>query len=380
MSVFEKLKPATEKQKMLLAALRSKDADLVGAFGPSGTGKSLISCAFGVEAVREGQYARFIVARPIVDVRAEREYTAAELGEFYYKLAGDYLYDLLQDYVGRDELTSLISEGKIILADLSFLRGRTFDNSLILLDDAQLASPVMITEMLVRVGSGSKLVVAGDPVFQVREGDELNGAALARQLLSNEERAVVIDFGVKDIVRPGAKRGFKLAMEMRLRRRRLSEEEKKIVDIAYVHAPDADIVTVVMLKDLKEKYELSNVPDALMVSKEGRLGRLIGRNGERIGKIEKETGLFLRGVELTTNFVDLVIALHPLTWLKKYIVNADIVGPNLEVVVDADEYPRFVGRKGAHVRFIDEALRRMMGIGVRAVSRRVQKPRARRKR
>ncbi len=378
MSVLEKIKPATEKQRMLLAALKSKDADLIGAFGPSGTGKSLITCAYGIEAVQKGEYARFIVARPIVDVKAEKEFTAAELGEFYYKLASDYLFDLLQDYVSREELASLIESGKVVLADLNFLRGRTFDRSLVFLDDAQLASPLMLTEMLIRVGTDSKLVVAGDPVFQVREGEELNGAALAREVLSNEEKAVVIDFGVKDIVRPGAKRGFKLAMEMRLRRRKLSEEEKRVMDIAYVHAPDADIITVVMLKDLKEKYELSNVPDALIVSKEDRLGRLIGRNGERINKIEKETGLFLRGVELSTNFLDLVIALHPLTWLRKYIIDVDIVGPNLEVVIDADEYPRFVGRKGSHVRFIDEALRRMMGIGVRAVSQRVQKGRKRR--
>jgi len=380
--LLEKVKPVNEKQKMLLAALKSKDVDLVGAFGPSGTGKSLLTIAYGIDAVERGEYARFILARPIVDVEGEREFTAAELGDTYYDLASAYLYDLLADYVDRKEVERIINEGKLVLADPNFLRGRTFDRCFVFLDDAQLMSPVTLTEALVRVGSESKLVIAGDPLFQTRDAT-YNGAALAREVLLNEEDAVVVDFGVKDIVRPGAKRGFKLVMEMRLRRRELSDEERKVIDTAYIYAPDADIITAVMLKDLKEKCfegKPPSVPDALIVSKEGRLGRLIGKNGERITKMEKDLGLALRGVELTTDFKPFVVALHPLPWLRKYILDTDIVGANLEVVVDSSEYPSFVGRGGSHIRFIDGAFRRMMGMGVKAISRKVEKPRGRKKR
>ncbi|MEM4547888.1 MAG: PhoH family protein, partial [Thermofilaceae archaeon] len=68
--------PANEKQKQFLAALESRDVDVVGAFGPSGTGKSFITCLFAIKAISEGKYSRFVIVRPLVDVSSGKRYTA----------------------------------------------------------------------------------------------------------------------------------------------------------------------------------------------------------------------------------------------------------------------------------------------------------------
>jgi phosphate starvation-inducible protein PhoH len=134
------------------------------------------------------------------------------------------------------------------------------------------------------MGRNSRLVIAGDPIFQRTSEPGRDGATLAREILLGEETAVVVDLGVKDIVRPGARRGVKLLLELQMRKRVLDEVEKKVKDTAKVYAPDADIVTVVNLTDAKKKWEITSehAPDALVVVKEGHLGRIIGVKGERI--------------------------------------------------------------------------------------------------
>ncbi|RLE99021.1 MAG: PhoH family protein, partial [Thermoprotei archaeon] len=160
------VKPANDKQKQLVAALESGEVDLVGAFGPSGTGKSFLTCLYGIKAVNEGKYSRFIVVRPLVDVNTGKRYSAVELGDLFFEIASSYLYDLTSGVFEEGEVKKLLDEGRVILADPSFLYGRTFENSLVFLDDAQHVPPEVIYESLLRVGRGSKLVIAGDPVFQ----------------------------------------------------------------------------------------------------------------------------------------------------------------------------------------------------------------------
>lgn len=381
MVILEKIKPMTEKQKFFINALANERIDLIGAFGPTGTGKSFTASIFSIDMVLVDKYEKFIVSKPIIDIKTGKEYTIAELGETYSKVALDYLYDITSNVLSRNELNKLIEEGRIIVADPHFLRGRTFDNSIVLLDDAQLISIETLTEVLIRLGQHSKLIIAGDPILQKIDVTGLkDGATLARELLIGEEKAVVIDFGLKDIVRPGAKKGVKLALELRMRRRPLTEEEQRILDTSYMYAPDADIVTVAFVKDEKEKFKLENVPDALIISKEDYLGRLVGKGGERIKSIEKDTGLSLRAVELTLDLKPIITALHPVGWIGKHIIDVDFAGPDLEVVVDPANFGAFLGLRGAHVRLIDSVMKKILNVGVRAKQAQVRKePKKRRK-
>ncbi len=366
--LLEKLKPQSPGQKEMLEALTSKRYDIVGLFGPTGSGKSLFSVVYSIDAVLEGRYKKFILSRPVVDVVTGREVMAQELGEQYYEIAMNYLRDILEGYIEWAEIKKLIDEGKIVFADTHYLRGRTFDDAIIFLDDAQNIPPESSVEILMRIGRNSKFIIAGDPVFQKNPGVEKDGATMIREVLLGETTAKVVDLGIKDIVRPGARRGIKLLIEMRMRNRQLSNTEKEILDAARIHSPDADIVTVVEFVDAKRQFQIEaqNVPDALIIVKEGSLGRLVGRGGERIQRIEEDTNLKIRAVELTLRFEDIIRAIHPVGWIHKHIVDVDFEGPSLAVRIDSEGFGAFVGQRGFYVKFVDAVFRKLMGVGIRA--------------
>ena len=367
-ALLEKLKPMSPGQEEMLKALTSEDYEIVGLFGPTGSGKSLFSILYGIDAVLEGKYKRLIISRPVIDVVTGRELTAQELGAQYYEIVSAYLKDILSGFIEWAEIEKLVREGKLMFADTHYLRGRTFDDSIIFLDDAQNVPPESSIEILMRIGRNSKFIVAGDPVFQKPINVERDGATVLRELLLGEEDAKVVDLGLKDIVRPGARRGIRLLIEMRMRNRPLNEIEKKVVDAARIYAPDADIITVVEFIDAKKQFQITaeHVPDALMIVKEGYLGRLVGRGGERIQNIEQDTELRLRAVELTLDFTNIIRAVHPVSWIYKHVVDVDFQGPYLAVKVKSDEFGAFVGQRGFYVKFVDAVFRKLMGIGVRA--------------
>ncbi len=379
--LFNKLTPMSIGQEEMKKAFMNKNFEIIGLFGPTGTGKSLFSVIYGIDAVLSGEYKRFIISRPVVDVVTGKELTAVELGQMYYDIAINYLRDILEGFIEWSKVSELIKSGKIVFADTHYLRGRTFDDSVIFLDDAQSIPPESSIEIMMRIGRNSRFIVAGDPVFQKSLGVERDGATVVREVLLGEESAKVVDLGLKDIIRPGAKRGIRLLIETRMRNRKLSDAEKNVIDTARIHAPDADIVTVVEFIDEKKQFniESENVPDALIIVKEGYLGRLIGRGGERIEAIEADTGLRLRGVELTLDFRPLVRAIHPVSWIHRHIADIDFAGPELAIKVYTEAFGAFVGQKGFHVKFLDAVMKKLMGVGVRAIEVEEEKPRRRRR-
>jgi len=377
--LFDSLEPKTEGQARLKEALDS-EKDLVGVFGPTGTGKSLFSLSYGVSGVARGRYRRFIVARPVIDVATGRELTVLSDPDSYRRHALEYIVDVLGPLIGEEAVEKLVEERKLVLIDPHLLRGRTFDDSIILVDDVQNIPPESVIEIITRLGKNSKLVIAGDPVFQREPGGE--GAVLAREILLGEETAEVVNLGVKDIVRPGARRGIRLLLELIVRRREMSDLEKRIFEAARAHAPDADIITVVNLVDYKKKWgiESEHVPDALIIVKEGHLGRLIGREGERITAIEEDVGLRLRAVPLTLDFKEYIRAIHPVAWIHKHVVDFDFSGPELRLVVARGNLGPMLGQRGAYIKFIDEVFRDLFGFGVYVVEAEEQPRRRKRRR
>jgi len=376
------IEPKSKGQEALIKALMDDEVDVVGAFGPSGTGKSLITIAYAMDALKRGKYQKFIIARPVIDVVTGKEITAADIGvEDYYRIASAYLTDILSNYVSKEEIRKLYEEDKLMLVDTHYLRGRTFDNAIILLDDAQNAEPEAAVEALMRIGKNSKFIVVGDPVFQTHTEIGKDGASMLREILLNEDTARVIDLGIKDIVRPGARRGIRFMMELRMRKRKLNELENKVIEAGKIYAPDADVITVVEFTEEKRKLGLEDnqhLPDALVILKEGHAPRFIGKGGERIAKIEEDTGLRLRTVELTLNLKDLIAAIHPVPWIHKHIVDVDFAGPSLMVKVNEDEFGAFVGQRGVYARFLSSVMRKLLGVDVWA--REVESKKKRRRR
>ncbi len=362
---FEALEPKSPGQEALKKALQS-DKDLVGVFGPTGTGKSLFSIVYSFSMVAEGRYKRVVLTRPVIDVVSGKEVTVLSDPEMYRRLAAEYLIDILQGLFPEEAVAEVLKSEKLLLSDPHFLRGRTFDNSIIIVDDSQSVPPETIVEIITRLGRDSKLVIIGDPVFQRTHEPGRDGASMAREILGNEPTAEIVDLGIKDIVRPGAKRGVRLLMELIMRKRELNDIEKRVLDSARIFAPDADIITVVDLTEPARHWDIESehVPDALVIVKEGHLGRFIGRNGERIEKIEEDTELKIRAIELTLDLKEIIRAIHPVSWIHRHVVDFDFAGPQLRIRVPSRYMGPMIGQGGAHVKFLDEVMRRLLGVGV----------------
>ncbi len=363
--LFEKITPQSPGQERLKEALAS-GKDLVGVFGPTGTGKSLFAIAYAISSVVKGKFSRAIISRPVVDVVTGKEFTLMNAPETYRTLAGEYLKDILSGFTDFAEVEKLLNSGKLVLADPHFLRGRTFDDSVIIVDDSQSVTPEAIVEIITRLGRNSRLIIAGDPVFQRTSELSNDGASLAREILIGEESAEVVDLGVKDIVRPGARRGVKLLLELQMRKRMLNDTEKAVKESAKIHAPDADIITIIDLQEAKRKWNVTSehTPDVLIIVKEGHLGRLIGTGGERIQSMEEDTGIKLRAIQHTLDFKEYIRAVHPVSWIHKHVKDVDFIGPQLKIEVSSEAIGPMLGQKGSHIKFLDDVFRKLLGVGV----------------
>ncbi len=365
--LLEKVKPLSKGQERLLRALSNDRNEIVGVFGPTGTGKSLLTCAYAIDATLQGRYHRFVLVRPIIDVTSGKELTIVELGEMFYETASSYLRDVLKGIIDFEDVKKLIKEGRLVIADSHFLRGRTFDEDIIFLDDAQNLKPESACEVLMRIGRGSKFVVAGDPIFQKDIPLEKDGATLIRESLLGEERAEVVDLGLKDIARPGALRGIRLLLEVKMRKREMNDNEQRVFDIIKEKAPDADVLTIIDLRSAKQKYDIrsEHVPDVLIIAKTGHLGRVVGKGGERIQAIEKDLALRARVIELSLDFIELLTAIHPVPWAVNQIIDVDLAGTELQIVIRRKGMGPFMGQRAKHIKFVEDIIKRLIGTGVR---------------
>jgi len=195
------------------------------ALGPAGTGKSWLAVAMAVQALHGKTVNRIILTRP-----------AVEAGERLGFLPGDLmakidpylrpLYDALHDMVGAEHAQKYLERGLVEVAPLAFMRGRTLNNSFIILDEAQNATPEQMKMFLTRIGFGSKVVVTGDTT-QVDVPDGRSGLAGLERVLTGIDGLtfVHLDYGdvvrhkiVADIVAAYEKSGEQAAARLRKRR------------------------------------------------------------------------------------------------------------------------------------------------------------------
>lgn len=356
----------TRGQERLLNALRDRSNSIVGVFGPTGTGKSLLSLCFAYDAVASGLYERAVYAKPVVDVVTGRELTVEELGERYEDVVKRHMQDLFTGLVDFMELEEAIRRGRLQISDTHYVRGRTFDRTFIVVDDAQNTSSEALIEIVSRLGTNSKLVIIGDPVFQVFHAGRSHILEI-RGILLREKDAAVIDLGLDDIVRPGARKALKLLLELKMRRRQLTQEEEKVKKAIELIAPDANVVTVLETRSLKEKLGLDRsapAPDFLIVVKEGHHGRAVGKGGERITRLESELNVKARVAEASLDLLAFLKALHPLSKALSAVEKVDIEGGDLVLYVPAGKAGPIIGQKGAFIRFVEIAMQQLLGLGV----------------
>lgn len=192
------IKPKTLGQKKYIEAI--KDNDVVFGVGPAGTGKSYLAVAMAVTAFKNKQVSRIILTRP-----------AVEAGESLGFLPGDLqmkvdpylrpLYDALYDILGAETYLKYKERGMIEVAPLAYMRGRTLDNSFIILDEAQNTTKAQMKMFLTRIGFGSKAVINGDITQIDLPKGKQSGLIQALEVLRNIEGIEFVRLTNKDVVR-----------------------------------------------------------------------------------------------------------------------------------------------------------------------------------
>ena len=192
------IKPKTIGQKEYIASVL-KNTITIGV-GPAGTGKTYLAVAAAVQAFRDKQVNRIILTRP-----------AVEAGERLGFLPGDLqskvdpylrpLYDALFDMLGAETYQKYLERGNIEVAPLAYMRGRTLDDSFIILDEAQNTSREQMKMFLTRLGFGSKIVITGDVTQIDLPGDKISGLKEAMRVLKGVEDISICRLDESDVVR-----------------------------------------------------------------------------------------------------------------------------------------------------------------------------------
>ena len=192
------IKPRTENQQQLVEAFFNND--MIFAVGPAGTGKTYLSIALAVKALKEKTIKKIILSRP-----------AVEAGEKLGFLPGDMkdkidpylqpLYDALEDMLPQAKLQEMMEKHVIQIAPLAFMRGRTLSDAVVILDEAQNTTCAQIRMFLTRMGWNTKMIITGDMTQIDLPREHKSGLKEALNILSGIEGIGVVELTRKDIVR-----------------------------------------------------------------------------------------------------------------------------------------------------------------------------------
>ena len=188
----------SENQQRLVNAFEKHD--LVFAIGPAGSGKTYTGIALAVRALKNKEVRRIVLSRP-----------AVEAGEKLGFLPGDMrdkidpylqpLYDALEDMIPRQKLNEMMEQNIIQIAPLAFMRGRTLNDAVVILDEAQNTTPAQIKMFLTRMGMNTKMIVTGDITQIDLPHSQKSGLIESLHILKDVEGIAVVQLNEKDIVR-----------------------------------------------------------------------------------------------------------------------------------------------------------------------------------
>ena len=194
----KKIAPKTVMQKRYVEAIRNQTVTF--AIGPAGTGKTYLAMALAVAALSERQVGRIILTRPAVEAGERLGFLPGDLlakVDPYLRPLFDALYDMLE----ADRLNAYMERGTIEVAPLAFMRGRTLNDSFIILDEAQNTSPEQMQMFLTRLGFGSKVVVTGDVTQVDLPREQASGLIQVQEILGRMDGIEFIRFTHQDVVR-----------------------------------------------------------------------------------------------------------------------------------------------------------------------------------
>jgi phosphate starvation-inducible protein PhoH and related proteins len=192
------IKAKTVNQQKLVDLARDKD--LVFALGPAGTGKTYISVAMAVKALKNKQVKKIIITRPAVEAGENLGFLPGDLKEKIDPYLRP-IYDALNDMIPFEKLRYYMEREVIEIAPLAYMRGRTLNNAFILLDEAQNTTPMQMKMFLTRMGPESKMIVTGDASQIDLPSNQRSGLKEAVRILSNVKAIGFVELSEKDVVR-----------------------------------------------------------------------------------------------------------------------------------------------------------------------------------
>ena len=190
--------PRTPGQKVYVDAMRNHD--ICFGIGPAGTGKTYLAMAMAVESLTRGEVSRIVLTRPAVEAGERLGYLPGDIAEKINPYLRP-LYDALYEMMEVDMVQRYLDRGIIELAPLAYMRGRTLNDSFIILDEAQNTTTEQMKMFLTRLGFDSKAVVTGDTTQIDLPADRASGLIQAQSILSGVEGIDFTVFGSQDVVR-----------------------------------------------------------------------------------------------------------------------------------------------------------------------------------
>ena len=193
-----RITPKTANQKKLVTAVEKND--LVFAIGPAGTGKTYISVALAVRALKNKEVKKIIITRPAVEAGENLGFLPGDLKEKIDPYLRP-IYDALGDMIPSEKLSYYRENGIVEIAPLAYMRGRTLNDAYVLLDEAQNTTPMQIKMFLTRMGPDSKVIITGDRSQIDLPRNQTSGLIETMNVLQNVEGIGFVELDEKDVVR-----------------------------------------------------------------------------------------------------------------------------------------------------------------------------------
>jgi len=192
------IKSRSQNQQMIIDAYMRDD--MIFAVGPAGTGKTYLSIALAVKALKEKQVKRIILSRPAVEAGEKLGFLPGDMKEKIDPYLQP-LYDALEDMIPAVKLHDMIEKHIIQIAPLAFMRGRTLNDAVVILDEAQNTTTAQIKMFLTRMGWNTKMIITGDMTQIDLPRNTRSGLGEALQILKGIKGISMIEMNQKDIVR-----------------------------------------------------------------------------------------------------------------------------------------------------------------------------------
>jgi len=194
----ELIRAKTFHQRQYIQAIEKHE--ITFCIGPAGTGKTFLAAVLAVQSLLSNQCEKIILTRPAVEAGEKLGFLPGDLQQKVDPFLRP-LYDALYEFIEAEKIPDLMERGKIEVAPLAYMRGRTLSNAFVIVDEAQNTTPAQLKMVLTRLGQGSKMVVTGDITQTDLPSNQESGLVVASKILQSVQGIAFCQFSKSDVVR-----------------------------------------------------------------------------------------------------------------------------------------------------------------------------------